>query len=79
MPDGLAVLPMPDGLAVLPMPDGLAVLPEVTGTAALRKASSACHGAKLNPGQAPGSFTCRECGNPTERVLGDPEEVSFHG
>ena len=61
------------------MPDGLAVMPEISGTVAHRKASSACHGAPLNPGQEPGSYTCRECGEPTERVLGDPKEVAFHG
>jgi hypothetical protein len=61
------------------MPDGLAVMPVITGTLAQRKAASACCGALLNPGPVPGSFTCRECGNPTERVLGDPEEVHFRG
>jgi hypothetical protein len=61
------------------MSDGLAVMPEVAGTLAHRKASSACHGAPLNPGPVPGSFSCRECGSPTERVLGDPKEVAFHG
>ena len=61
------------------MPDGLAVMPEVSGTAAHRKASSACCGAQLNPGEVPGSFTCRECGENCERVLGDPKEVEFHG
>lgn len=62
------------------MPDGLAVMPVITGTAALRKAASACHGAPLNRA-TPGvdEFTCRECGEPTERVLSDPEEVSFSG
>jgi hypothetical protein len=62
------------------MPDGLAVLPEVSGTAALCKASSACCGVPLNR-VTPGvdEFTCRACGNPTERVLSDPEEVQFHG
>ena len=59
------------------MPDGLAVMPEVSGTLAHRKASSACHGALLNPGPVPGSFTCRECGESCERVLGDPRETAF--
>jgi hypothetical protein len=59
--------------------DALTITPVLTVTAAKRTASSDCHGAKLSPGLAPGSFTCRECGRPTERVLGDPEEVQFRG
>lgn len=61
------------------MPEGLSVIPVISGTAALRRASSGCHGALLDPGAEPRTFTCRECGMPCERVLSDPEEVSFHG
>jgi hypothetical protein len=57
------------------MPDGLAVHPVITIVLAHRKASSACHGAKLDPGPVPETFTCRECGEPAERVLGDPRET----
>ena len=59
------------------MPDGLAVMPVVTGTVAKQTASSHCHGAKLSPGPVPGSFLCRECGEPCELVLGDPQETTF--
>jgi hypothetical protein len=60
------------------MPDGLAVLPVITGTFAKQKASSACCGAPLNR-VTPGvdEFTCRECGEPCERVMGDPQETTF--
>jgi len=61
------------------MTDGLAVVPVIKATGEHRKASSSCHGALLNPGAEPGTFTCRECGEPCERVLSDPEEVTFHG
>jgi predicted RNA-binding Zn-ribbon protein involved in translation (DUF1610 family) len=57
------------------MPDGLTVQPEFRVTAEVRRASSACCGAKLAPGEAPGSFTCQACGRPCERVLSAPEEV----
>ena len=42
------------------MPEALAVTPVITVTAAKQAASSACHGAKLSPGPAPGAFLCRE-------------------
>ena len=61
------------------MTDGLAVVPVITVTAVKQSASSACHGALLNPGPEPETFTCRECGKSCELVLGDPEEVTFHG
>lgn len=61
------------------MTDGLNVMPVITATAELRRASSGCHGALLDPGPEPETYTCRECGSPCERVLGDPEEVTFHG
>ena len=59
--------------------DSLTVTPVITVTAAKRTASSGCHAAKLNPGQEPETFTCRECGQPCERVLSAPEEATFHG
>lgn len=61
------------------MPDELTVRPVITATLAHQKASSSCHGAKLNPGAEPETFTCRECGQPCERVMGEPEEVTAHG
>lgn len=62
------------------MPDGLHVQPEITLVLAHQKASSRCHGAKLNAGPEPETFSCRECGEPCERVLGDPQETTHvHG
>ena len=61
------------------MGDRLVVAPRFAGTLAHRKASSACCAARLNAGTQPGTYTCRGCGQPCERVLGDPEEVTFGG
>lgn len=61
------------------MPDGLTVRPVITAVLEKRSASSGCHGAKLNLGSVPGSFTCQECGQPCERVMSAPEEVTAHG
>lgn len=61
------------------MADGLLVQPEFRVTAEKRTASSGCCGAKLRPGASPGSFECRGCGEPCERVLSGPEEVTFRG
>ena len=61
------------------MPDALAVRPQFEVRAQVRRASSACCGAKLNPGAAPESFTCRACGQPCERVMSGPEEVTLRG
>lgn len=61
------------------MSDDLAVQPRLEGTAEFRRASSSCCGEKLNPGGEPGTFTCRGCGQPCDRVMGDPQEVSLHG
>jgi len=71
---------MTDSLIITPefRADGLAVAVKVEGTAELRRASSSCCGAKLNPGARPGAFTCRGCGQPCDRVLSDPEEVTFN-
>jgi hypothetical protein len=60
------------------MADGLVVAPTITATLAHRTASSDCHGAKLNPGPEPGMFTCRSCGQPCDRILSDPQEVTAH-
>jgi hypothetical protein len=63
------------------MPESLAVQPEFHATGQVRRASSACCAAKLSPGGKPGTYTCRACGQPCERVLSDPEpeEVTLHG
>ena len=57
----------------------LTITPVFTVTADKRTASSSCHGAKLDPGAKPDTFTCRECGQPCERVMSAPEEVVFRG
>jgi hypothetical protein len=61
------------------VPGHLVIKPEFTVTLAHRSASSGCCAAKLNPGPEPGTFTCRACGQPCERVLSGPEEVTAHG
>lgn len=61
------------------MADGLAIQPRIEGTGQVRRAASDCCGAKLNPGEQPGTFTCRECGQPCDRVMSAPEEVTLHG
>lgn len=59
----------------------LEVKPVLAGTAEVRRASSSCHGAKL--GLAPGhtsenpAYTCRDCGQPCERVLSEPERIDL--
>jgi hypothetical protein len=50
--------------------------PRFTVTLAKRTASSSCCGAKLGRGAQPGTFTCRTCGRPCERVMSGPEEVT---
>ena len=61
------------------MPAELVVRPVITATLAHRKASSSCCAAKLAPGPEPETYLCRECGQPCERALGDPVEVTAHG
>lgn len=61
------------------MSGSLNIQPVITATLEHRKASSGCCGAKLNPGAEPGSFLCRECGQPCDRVMSDPVEVTAHG
>jgi len=56
----------------------LEIRPGLRVTLAKRTASSDCHGAKLNLGMEPGTFTCRECGQPCGRVLSEPVEVTGH-
>jgi hypothetical protein len=53
---------------------------EVHATAVHRKASSACCSAKLQrPAQAdaPHEYECTSCQRPTERVLGEPQEIEL--
>jgi hypothetical protein len=59
--------------------DALEVCPEIAATLEHRKAASGCCGAGLYPGEEPGSFVCRKCGQPCGRVLGEPREVTAHG
>jgi hypothetical protein len=61
------------------MGDGLEVRPVITAVLEHRKAASDCHGALLNPGPEQGTFTCQACGQPCERVLSEPREVTAHG
>ncbi len=61
------------------MTDRLDVPVHAEVQAVVRRASSHCHAAKLSPGAEPGTFTCRECGQPCTRILSDPEAVTFHG
>ena len=61
------------------MTDSLIIRPRFRAEGLVRRASSGCCGAKLSPGGTPGTFTCRGCGQPCERVLSAPEEVTLHG
>ena len=61
------------------MSDGLTIRPAVTAVLAHRKASSGCCDAPLAPGPEPETFTCRGCGQPCQRILGEPEEVIARG
>ncbi len=62
------------------MDEGLTVRPQVEATAEVRRASSSCCGAKLKvAGDVTQSFACRVCGQPCDRVLSEPEEVTFRG
>ena len=61
------------------MTDSLTVRPALRATAEVRRASSSCCGAQLNPGPEPETFTCRACGQHCERVMSGPEEVTLHG
>jgi hypothetical protein len=56
------------------------VEPQLQVRLAHRKAESACHGAPLDRVQdGADEFTCRQCGQPTTRVLGEPTEVVANG
>jgi hypothetical protein len=59
--------------------DSLAVKPEFRATARIKRASSSCCAAKLNPGPERRTFTCRNCGQPCDRVMSEPEEVILRG
>ncbi len=61
------------------MTDGLIIQPQFRAEGRVRRASSDCCGAKLSPGPEPRTFTCRACGQPCERVLSEPGEVTLHG
>lgn len=61
------------------MPDSLVIKPVFRAEGQVRRASSACCGALLDPGVQPETFTCRGCGTPCERVMSGPEEVVLHG
>ena len=55
------------------------VEPVITGTGEIRRASSSCHGAKLDIGGEGTTryWLCRECKQPCDRVMSDPEEVKI--
>lgn len=66
--------------------DGITIRPVIRADGEVRRATSACHGAKLDvlqdviPGaEMPAAMTwlCRECGEPCERVMSEPEKVVF--
>jgi hypothetical protein len=57
----------------------LEIKPEFTVIGEVRRASSDCCGALLNPGTEPESFTCQNCGRPCSRVLSEPEKVILRG
>jgi hypothetical protein len=57
----------------------LVIQPVFRVTLAKRTASSNCCGAKLDRGPESGTFTCRMCGQPCDRILSDPKEVTAHG
>lgn len=68
----------------MPVPDELVVRPVLTAVLAHRKASSSCCAAPLNiarPAADGGEpdWLCTACGQPCQRVLGDPVEVTAHG
>lgn len=56
------------------------VVPQVRAVLVHRKAESACHGAPLDRvAEGTEEFTCRECGQPAQRVLGEPTEIIVEG
>lgn len=59
-----------------PQGDSLDVRPVLTAVLEHRTASSSCCGAKLNPGPALGAFACRSCGQPCERAMSEPREIT---
>ena len=63
--------------------EGLDVKLIIRGTGELRRASSGCHGAKLDLGPDFNSenpiWLCRECGQLCDRIMSEPEEVELRG
>ena len=57
----------------------LEIQPVITVTAVKQTASSDCCAAKLRPGAPPDGYECTACGQPCQRVLSEPEEVTFRG
>jgi hypothetical protein len=57
----------------------LEVRPEITAVFAHRKASSDCCGAGLGLPDSGRYYVCKDCGQPCNRVLSDPTEVTAHG
>ena len=53
----------------------------VTATVVHRKAQSECCAAPLDlaPQEAGHEFTCRQCGQPTARALGEPRVIQAAG
>jgi hypothetical protein len=68
----------------------LTIQPVIRGEGEIRRASSSCHGARLDiAGRSRDdaipldenavTWLCRECGQECERVLSEPEKVTFNG
>jgi hypothetical protein len=59
---------------------GINLRPMVTVTLEHRTASSECCGAELARMPVPGfEYECRECGQPANRVLSEPQVITAHG
>jgi rubrerythrin len=63
------------------MTDGIMVRPVIRAEGEVRRASSSCHGAKLDAlrsflsGEPVITWLCQECGRPCERAMSEPEKV----
>ena len=51
------------------------VKPVIEATLEYRPALSDCCGARLMPDVGTGGYACRACGEPCQRVLGDPQTI----